>query len=95
MTGFDGGTYEVPTPSESRASNDERPLARHGLQQCGVCRLEDGMPVQVVDIILRYAIVVGRIRRNSMDCKVVAVLNMVDYIRRMVNIARVWCRSGD
>ena len=78
---------------ECRSTDDEWTLAWENCEYGIVCRIQDLMSEEIVDIILLNAIVMCGIRRDRVDRKI--TLDIVDHVRWMIDIAdaRCWRRS--
>lgn len=81
-------TGPFPGAGEGRATDDERPFARNSSKESLVGRVEDLVAKQIVDIIFDGAIVVSSIGGYGMHGQI--TLDIVDDIRRMVDISDTW-----
>ena len=74
---------------ERRAPDHERSLVWHCGRQRRVCRLQDLMPVQVVDVVLEDPVDVRRVRGDCVHGQI--ALDVVDHVGRVVDVPDPRC----
>ncbi len=81
-----------PRAGECRAADDEGPFRWSGRQERSVCRLQDLMAEKVVHVVFHDPVVVRCVRRHGVHGQI--ALDMVDNVRRVVDVAYPWRRRG-